>query len=299
MQIRTTARRGRALLLTLAIAMIAAPVPPVVAGPRLSQAQSGSSGKDADSSDIIVNGKRYSRHLPKDLAIVPDLARGRARLAARAGTLVKCMRFLDPDLLRKAIDGPLHYSTSRFALGRLIQENLGCYPNYNPVPPRTADDFGSCNAATVQGNVGQQFGTTRECQAPYERAALIRRVIGMYAPDLSLSAQETTEPAVQARFDAREIERNRLRRGDDKLLFEIAVCMVRMRPEASVRLTLSQSTGEQYALEEAILDGAKPCIGGMKSLGIDPVEFRDYITDSVYRWAVAARNVDSLIPASN
>lgn len=43
---------------------------------------------------------------------------------------------------------------------------------------------------------------------------------------------------------------------------------------------------------------APHCIGHAKEVKADPLLFRMYIADSVYRWVVAARNIESLIPAS-
>lgn len=245
--------------------------------------------------DVVVHGKRLRKGLPEVLNIEPSLARGRARHAARAQVFAKCMRFLDLDLLHKAIDGPPQDSATRFALGRLVQKNLGCYPDLSPVPPREAAELGSCNAANVRGMV-DEYGQIKECRAPYDRAAILRRVIKMYAGDLTLTREQTTDPAVQARFDAREVPRNRLRRGDDRTMFQIAVCMVRLQPEAAIELVGANVTAVQYGLEDDIVDGSRDCIGGAHELGIDPAEFRDYVTDAVYRWVIAARGVDSLIP---
>lgn len=257
--------------------------------------QSAPAASASTDQDVIVVGERLHKGPPETLEIAPELARGRARHARRATEFAQCMRFSDLDLLHAAIDGPPQDSTTRFALGRLIQKNHGCYRDLSTVPPHDAAELGSCNAQTVKGMV-DEFWNVVECRAPYDRAAILRRVIATYAGDLALTRQDTTDPAVQARFNAREVRRNRLRRDDDRLMFEIAVCMVRLRPEQAVKLTTSGDRGEQYRLEDTIITGAKACIGGASELGVDPSEFRNYISDAVYRWAVAARGVDSLIP---
>lgn len=208
------------------------------------------------------------------------------------------MKHLDLYLLRKAIDGQVDYSSTRFALGRLIQKNLGCYPDLPEAPRPGAIELGTCDATNVYGMV-DFIGAVKECRAPYNRAALLRRAIDMYAGDLTLTPEQTSDPAVQARFDAREIPRNKLRRGDDKLTFEIAVCMVRMQPEASVQLTTADDKSDQYNLEDKIIAGANECIGGAQQMTVDPNVFRDYVSDAVYRWVVAARNVDSLLPPAH
>lgn len=259
-----------------------------------SQAVKSSNGVDQSASpaDVIVNGHRLKNGLPEVLNVNGADAQGRRHHQSRAEQFAKCMMFFDADLLRKAIDGPVHQSSTVFALGRLIQINFGCYRDQEVVPPREAAELGECNAATINYATG-----AKECRAPYDRAAILRRVMAKYGGPLELTGKQTRDPAVQARFDAREVPRNRLRRDDDKLMFEISVCLVRMAPELSVDLVEANDKKQQYWLEDDIIDNARPCIGGAQQLGIDPAELRDYISDSVYRWIVAARNVDSLIPA--
>jgi len=236
--------------------------------------------------DIVVVGTKNER--PKTIALQPIDRQGRARHAARAERFAKCMQFLDLDLLHRVVDGPPEYSSTRFALGRLIQKNLGCYPDLEKVPRPGAIDLGTCDAASV--------GTHKECRAPYDRAAILRRAIRKYAPDLSLTVEQVNDPAVQARLDAREVPLNRYRRGDDKLLFEISICMVRLRPEQAVQLTMTDDRLAQNSLTDAVISGANECIGGAKQLDVGQDMFRAYISDAVYRWVVATRNVDSLLP---
>ena len=50
------------------------------------------------------------------------------------------------------------------------------------------------------------------------------------------------------------------------------------------------------ALEDALFIGAHQCVGYAKRMDVPPDLFRAYISDAVYRWVVAARGVDSLIP---
>jgi hypothetical protein len=270
--------------------------PSAVARAGLVQRDTAAIAPSQENSDVTVTGHRLKNGFPSALSLNPEMARGRTRHQKRAEVFAKCMRFFDPFYLRGAIDGVIHSSTETFALGRLIQKNIGCYPDQEVVPPRSAADLGDCNAATVFGMVDEAW-SAKECRAPYDRAAILRRVMAKYGGTLELTAKQTRDPAVQARFNAREVPRNRLRRDDDKLMFEISVCLVRMAPELSVDLVEANDTKQQYWLEDDIIDNARPCIGGAQQLGIDPADLRDYISDSVYRWIVAARNVDSLIPA--
>lgn len=281
---------GRSCLTAAAASLFAFPTASAARGGPIGQDQDKAT-QSAAGPDVVVNGHRLKNGLPEVLNVNGADAQGRRHHQARAEQFAKCMMFFDPDLLRKAIDGPVHQSSTVFALGRLIQINFGCYRDQEVVPPREAAELGDCNAATTNYATG-----AKECRAPYDRAAIIRRVISKYAGPLKLTSLQTNDPAVQARFNAREPARNRLRQHDDMLMFEIAVCMVRIAPKDSVALVEETSTKEQYWLEDDIVHKARVCIGGAKQLGIDPAEFRDYVTDAVYRWIVAARDVETLVP---
>lgn len=296
---RSSERLRFRIFLLAALGMLGSLVtvcPSAVARAGLVQRYTAAGTPPQENSDVTVTGHRLKNGFPSALSLNPEMARGRARHQKRAEVFAKCMMFFDPFYLRRAIDDPPHSSTATFALGRLIQKNIGCYPDQEVVPPRSAADLGDCNAATVSGMVDEAW-RAKECRAPYDRAAIIRRVMAKYGGTLELTDKQTRDPAVQARFDAREVPRNRLRREDDKLMFEISVCLVRMAPALSVDLVETDDTKQQYWLEDEIIEKARPCIGGALQLGIDPAELRDYISDAVYRWIVAARNVDSLIPA--
>lgn len=305
MLVRSSVRRTRrcdlisrwsALLLLVVTGIWSAPVE-ATRVPGQNDAHMASAQEDTGEETVVVNGHRIKVHRPNHLRVAPDIARGRRRLEARAEAFAQCMRISDLNLLHDAIDGRMGYSSNRFAIGRLIQENAGCYEGLNLAPPPSAIEIGTCNRARVQG-IATDPSQIIECRAGYNRAAILRRVIAAYASPLRLTPEQTTDPVVQARFNAREMPRNDLRRSDDDTMFQIAVCMVRLQPEASVDLVEASTIPEQYRLEDKIVDGAKECIGGAPQIGIDPSEFRDYITDSVYRWIVAARGVDSLIPAA-
>lgn len=104
---------------------------------------------------------------------------------------------------------------------------------------------------------------------------------------------------MQARFDTREISRNRFRAPADYEYFSIAVCMVRVEPELSLKLVESDGPARRDDLQAALIDNARVCVGDAREIVADPTEFRLYIADAVYRWAVAANGVDSLIPSSD
>ena len=115
-------------------------------------------------------------------------------------------------------------------------------------------------------------------------------------PDADLTRSETGDKAVQARFDAREVPRNRYRLPADYRTFAIAVCLVRMQPEATVQLlhTRPGSDGENK-IERTIVGRARVCVGDAREVSFDAIRLRFYLIDALYRWIVAARGVDTLI----
>ncbi len=104
---------------------------------------------------------------------------------------------------------------------------------------------------------------------------------------------------VQARFDKRELPRNRFRLPADYKYFEVAVCIVRVAPELSVRLAKSERAATLGDIQSALIDSARACVGDAREVKVDATEFRIYIADAVYRWAVAAKGVESLIPQNS
>lgn len=133
----------------------------------------------------------------------------------------------------------------------------------------------------------------------YDRGALTLVALKRFAPGLVLTRGQTHDPEVQRRFDSREVPRNRLRNGGDRLLFEVAVCMVRMEPELSIGVAFNDDHALVPDLQGALIDGARDCVGGAKRVAVDPTHLRMYVADAVYRWAVAARGVETLVPAQS
>tara|TARA_B100000678_G_scaffold226664_1_gene194460 strand:+ start:1117 stop:2004 length:888 start_codon:yes stop_codon:yes gene_type:complete len=283
------------LLLIAFASLLALPFSAAVAQNPPQQAQSGNDDNEvANTSDeIVVQGVKYKDRLAPVLVHgSPMLTNGHKRLANWSEMFIDCVKHYNVRVLHDAIDGPPEYSTTRFALGRLIQQHRGCYPNYR-IPEHTAIELGTCNPA----NLDRGILPFMQCRAPYDRGAILRAVMAEYAADLTLTRAETQDPAVKARFNSREVERNKLRRDRDKLLFEISVCMTRLQPALATQLVaVHVERARQFALEDALFIGAHQCVGYAKRMDVPPDLFRAYISDAVYRWVVAARGVDSLIP---
>jgi hypothetical protein len=101
---------------------------------------------------------------------------------------------------------------------------------------------------------------------------------------------------VQARFNAREVPLARFRLPVDRRYFEAAICFVRMEPALAVQLVKVERTQSINRLAAAIVNRARPCIGNADRVYFDATQFRFYIADALYRWAVAARGTASLVP---
>ncbi len=155
----------------------------------------------------------------------------------------------------------------------------------------------TCSEGLALGDFSEGALAEPENGGIFDRGALYIEAIRTYAPDLVLTSRETNDRTVQARFNALEEPRNRYRLPLDYQYFEVAVCMVRVQPRLSLRLVRTDGPPQQIArISNTIVDNAAECRGNAKKVYFNPTEFRIYIADAVYRWAVAARGVDSLIP---
>ncbi len=225
---------------------------------RVAQSATGStSGIDASQS-IIANRRKYEWS---------DIS---ARCTISSDRLKKAR-------LRAAVDGEYNQSRQAYAQDFLVRRNPSC----------------------MQHPFQARFSQPPELgYSIYDRGAFLIEAIRTYAPDLKLTRRETGDLAVQSRFNLREVPRNRFRLPVDYRYFETAVCAVRLQPTLSVALvrTPHAQTKKVNRIESAIVDGSRICFGNAKKVFFDPTQFRIYIADAVYRWAVAARGVDSLIP---
>lgn len=132
----------------------------------------------------------------------------------------------------------------------------------------------------------------------YDRGALYIKAINTFAPDLQLTGSQLADPAVQARFNARETALARFRRPHDRKFFQAAVCLTRLQPELALELVRTQDAARISRIETSMVDNARYCLGGAKKVYFDPIQFRFYVADALYRWAVAAQGTDTLIPTS-
>lgn len=215
-----------------------------------------------------------------------------------ASIFTRCMQFAPAKLMRAIIDGPPNRADTREAQARLIRTNFGCHLRYSTFPSESVAPAGALrDQENMAAGVVQSFNVVPLGESVYDRGALLERTIAMYAPGLKLTRAQTENPAVAARFDYVEVPRNRWRLPEDYEYFQVAVCMVRLQPELATRLVGSPAGSKlQNQLGRILISRARLCAGNAKRVRVDPTQFRIYIADALYRWAVAARGVRSLIP---
>lgn len=209
-------------------------------------------------------------------------------LAAMAERFARCAITTDlastpraQEALQRALDGTINGAGQRFWQSRFVQVKSTC-----------AQD---AQLARQQGLASFEQG--RYDPSYYDRGAMYLRAIQVFAPSLKLTKSQTGDPIIQQRFDTREIPLARYRLPVDRHYFETAVCLVRMEPEVAVRLVQTQRKALITALEASLVNRGLVCLGGAKKVYFDPAQFRMYIADAVYRWAVAVKGVGSLVPS--
>ncbi|HEX8556324.1 MAG TPA: hypothetical protein VF695_16605 [Sphingomonas sp.] len=260
---------------------------------------------DSQPDDIVVTG--YRRGKARDRRVqVPaaasairnrvtyDYSERLAKCAARSH-LTKLSR------LRDVVDGEFNSARQITAQDRLVRSYITCgeSPTLLSFTSRPREAASVDLASAVAGDYSGSPGIPEAAPlgySIYDRGAFTIQAMKMFAPDLTLTRKDTNDPEVQVRFNAREVARNRFRLPTDYRYFEVAVCMVRLEPRLSVRLAMSTGSARLGDVQEALIDRARVCVGGARNVQVDPTQFRLYIADAVYRWAIAARGVDTLIP---
>ncbi len=262
------------------------------------------------SDEIVVEGYRNNRQVKtKASAIYSGSSAARRQQYSFSERIAKCAarsRLANNSYLSAVVDGEPNSGPQRYAQDRLYRIYITCgestsFLSLNSPPgPPGGPSFTSVVAEGDFSNVPP--GTSEGAplgQSIYDRGAYTIQTIKQFAPDLSLTRQQTNDPVVQARFDKRELPRNRFRLPADYKYFEVAVCIVRVAPELSVRLAKSERAAKLGDIQSALIDSARACVGDAREVKVDATEFRIYIADAVYRWAVAAKGVESLIPQNS
>lgn len=253
---------GRARWLTLLIALLCSVPCAAQEGARTESSQ-------LEQEEVVIEGWRPSKEKlateivpPTDSSVGPRIWYEMAQMSA------KCVFRIAPTRVREVIDGAVNSADQRSAQAQLAGRTAGCRPAGLELPSLSF------------------------------RGALLEEVFRRFVPDLSLTRQQTFDLEVQARFRRRENERNRLRIAADYRYFEIAVCLVRVQPQLAVQLVGSTlgSPAERH-IRSALVDRGRTCVGNVRRVMLEGTRFRTYIADAVYRWVIAARDVDTLIPS--
>lgn len=300
---------GRSILQWAALAAFCAVDGPILpAGAQANQVhKTPNQSRDRGHDEIVVEAYPNLGKQPTVIDTPPAVSAVNSRKAFEYSELLaKCAvrsKLSSTEWLRAAVDGDVNSSAQSYAQDRLKRIYIGCGEGpgllnmNNPQPPSQRQS--PMQRGSRADLVGESPGGTDASplgRSVYDRGALTIQALKTFVPDVSLTTAQTGDPAVQSRFDRREIPRNKNRLPVDKLYFEVAVCIVRLQPALSVRLVMGDMGKTAGRLQNALLNNAKICVGDSKRVYVDATQFRLYIADSLYRWTVAARGVDSLIP---
>lgn len=308
---RTSNRAAIVLVMGLAgtsAAISAQQTPSTPAGAK--DARGDLQNSDPNQTDIVVQGYRQRKDIrtsdatPTNTSVVRN--RQNYEYAERMARCAGRSNLSDLRKLRAVVDGMVNSATHAVAQDRLKRIYITCSEGTNllsfTAPPPTGLQLATALAGSDSRTDNDGVPVSSEA-APlghslYDRGAFVIEAIKRFAPELTLTPAETNDPIVQTRFNAREIPRNRYRLPVDYRYFATAVCLVRVQPSLSVRLAKTDGPARANDLQAALIDQGRVCFGGAKRVRVDPTQFRIYIADAVYRWAVAARGVDSLIPTT-
>jgi len=236
--------------------------------------------------DIIVSALRIPREkLPTGVywnyqsILITRIVRENAEMFMRCA-----LKPSNLDRVREVVDGEPNSATARFAQGWISETNRGCYP-----PVRTVGVIQSNGPASIADR-----GVSR-----VDRGVIVESVLRSYAPDAQLTPAMTEDTRVRSRFQQREGLRNRKRLPEDRDALVFASCLVRSQPVLATRLYRSEPGSLlERGLAQTIVVQGRACVGDASRVTIDPSLLRVYVMDAFYRWVVAARGVDSLIPAN-
>lgn len=271
------------LLFALMVAVSAAgvPIPAEAQSPDAPLALPDASSSD----DIIVTALQIPREkLPTGVywnyesSLPSRIARENAQMFLRCA-----LKSSDSKSVRMVVDGEPNSAAARFAQGWIRATHRGCYP------PTAFAGYTMPSSSRTIIDVGQ---------SALDRGVIVESVLKTYASDATLTPSITSNPAVMSRLQQREGFRNRLRLAVDRDALMLATCLVKHEPVLATRLFRSEPGSLlERGLTQTIIIQGRECIGGASRVTVDPSYMRVYILDAFYRWVVAARNVESLIPA--
>lgn len=206
---------------------------------------------------------------------------------SEARRFVRCMREIDPKLLRQTIDRGVNDFTARWSLDRLIRQGAACHGSMFFEPQPAPPYYGDCNPILQ----------TRLCRSVFDRGVLFEYALTKFAADLQLTRDDLRQAQVRQRFLKRELPKTRMRTPDDQRYFDVVSCVVQLRPQESLELVrLPEGSPKEGRLEALLIASTPNCFSNAKSVTVDPNQFRLYIAEALYNWAVAVKGVDTLVP---
>ena len=247
----------------------------------------------AAAGDIVVEGTTVDGDPPiktEDDGVFGTVSR---QLASEADRFSRCADMPRPSLLRRIVDGHPETGETRKALDQHIMRNQGCYGGMFLMPPYPDPPYyGKCNPHPLPD--GRSI-----CRSHYDRGAIYEQVLRKYAADLTFDRAATFDPVVRAEFMSREEERNQFRR-ESADYFWFAACAVQLSPEYALQMLEEEPGSErEVRYQSLMISEALPCFEGRKvtDVTVDRSQFRAFVAEAAYSWAVAVMRVDSLLPA--
>lgn len=243
--------------------------------------------------DIVVRSLRLREDEDLAVTVRPPSGVGQTSrvLGSEAARFTQCAGLPGTRLLRAILDGKPDTKENQKALHNYIMRERGCYGGPALIVQKNdnAPYFGVCNAYLSRG-------AERICRVTYDRGALYELALQEYAPELMLSRSNTFDKATRTNFLERENDRNSERIDTAREYFFTAACMVQIRPEYALAMLREEpGTDRARRLRELIISDGAPCVGGAQKVIVDPVQFRAFVAEAVYAWAVAVRRTGTLV----
>lgn len=204
---------------------------------------------------------------------------------SEARRFLRCAHQIDGKLLHNIVDHGGRDTKSRWALDRLIRQRSACHGSMYADPQPQAPFYGMCNPIGAL------------CQSVFDRGVLFEYALGNFAPDLQLTRSDLQRREVRQRFLQHDLPKVRLRYPEDQRYLDIVSCVVQLRPEESLELIrLPEKSPKEDRLRALLVASVPACFGNAKKVTLDPNQFRVYVAEAIYNWAVAVKGVDSLVP---
>ncbi len=284
--------RATAIIAMLIAACLATATPAAAQDSGGNAGASQSNGKTSE--EILVQGLPEGDPPVEQRPTTANRARAERQVAGDSHRFVRCMRNADPEILRRMLAAEPEARARAIELDRLIRRNTGCFSGLPMLLPMAPPPYyGQCNPILFGDMPGETV-----CHSFYDFGALVEYVLERYADDLDLTAVITRNRVIAERFMRRETARNEHRTSNGRNFFEITSCIVQLHPERALGLVRSEpGSNAEERLRGFLLGYSEPCLGDVEEIRVDPAQFRVYIAEAVYEWALAARDVESLIPA--